>query len=360
MGATFLFPSDEPKQQIRFRRYLMAAGTSVMFVVLLALCVVDGVLKPPQFLIAASAVLLFIVGFYAAFRFGLNLRARDPSLTVPMMLSAIAVITYTLYYVDHARGVFLLMYPVVLFFGVFRSTIRTLLKVTAVALTGYALVILLLLQSVQGLAHAYIEILQWVVLAAVLTWFSFMGGHVLNLRARLRETEHDVLTSVYTRRRLLEILRNEKNRCDRGGGPLSVCMMDLDLFKHVNDNLGHYAGDAVLRQFARIAEAELRTIDAMGRFGGEEFLLVLPGTDLRGAQECAERVRTQTEQATVADLDWRVRVTVSIGVAQYKAGERLEDLLRRADAALYRAKDAGRNQVRTEDTSGTGSMLMTH
>lgn len=358
MTGSFLFPSDDPKQQMRFRRYQMAAGTSMMFVVLLALCMLEGVLPEPQFVMAATAVLLCIVVFYIAFRTGINLKARDPSLTIPMMLCAISVVTYTLYYVDHARGVFLLMYPVVLFFGVFRSTVRTLLKLTAIILAGYGAVILLLMHAPRGMAHPYVEILQWAVLASVLTWFSFMGGHVLNLRTRLRETEHDVLTGAYTRRRVLEILLNEKRRSDRSGASLSVCMMDLDLFKRVNDNLGHHAGDAVLRHFARIAQGELRTIDAIGRFGGEEFLLVLPGTDLQGAQECAERVREQTEAALVVDDDWQVRITVSIGVAQYNAGERIEDLLRRADAALYRAKEAGRNTVRTEEDVPAGNALV--
>lgn len=341
--------SEDPRQLLRFRRYQMAAGTSVMFIGLLGLCLLDSVLAPDAFLIASALVVLAIAIFYVLFRTEFNLKARDPSLTIPMMLSAISVVTYTLYHVNHARAVFLLMYPVVLFFGVFRSTVRTLLKVTAVILSGYAAVILLLLAKPGGIAHPYIEILQWLVLAAVLTWFSFMGGHVLNLRARLRESEYDVLTHIYTRRRILEILQNEKNRSDRGGGPLAVCMMDLDLFKQVNDSLGHHAGDVVLQRFAEVAQAELRAIDAVGRFGGEEFLLVLSGTDLRGAQDCAERIRAQTEALVVGEGDWQTRITVSIGVAQYAVGERVDDLLRRADTALYRAKGAGRNRVQIEE-----------
>src|SRR5581483_2725125 len=183
---------------------------------LMGLCVIDGLLAVRPFVMASSIVIVLIALFYVLFRTGINLKARDPSLTLPMMLCAIAMITYALYYVGPARGVFLLMYPVVLFFGVFRSTTGRLLTLTTVILTGYAGVIFLLMHGPAPLERLSIELLQWVVLAAVLLWFSFMGGHVHDLRTRLRESEQDHLTGVYTRRRILEILDHEKTRCDRG------------------------------------------------------------------------------------------------------------------------------------------------
>src|SRR5262252_6235586 len=94
---------------------------------------------------------------------------------------------------------------------------------------------------------------------------------------------------------ILQLLGREKIRCDRGGGPLSICMLDIDRFKNVNDSLGHAAGDEVLRKSVRVAEDQLPTIDFMGRYGGEEFLVVLTQTEIEGARECAERVRKHTE-----------------------------------------------------------------
>jgi diguanylate cyclase (GGDEF)-like protein len=345
MSLSLLFPHSEPGQALRVRRYLIASGTSLMFVVLLGLCVLEGVLAVRPFAFATAAVLVSIAVFYALFRTELNRKAKDPSLTVPMMLCAIGVVTYALYHVGPARPVFLLMYPVILFFGVFRLNRTALLFATAIIEVGYAIVISMLLQSSPGLDRPHIEILQWVVLTAVLMWFSFMGGYIYDLRRRLKQSEYDELTRIYTRRRVLELLAREKAACDRSGSALSICMMDIDLFKHVNDTLGHYAGDIVLQTFVNAAQRELRSIDILGRHGGEEFLLVLPQTALDGARECAERIRRQTELARAPGAGRGRRITVSIGVAEYQIGERILHTLQRADAALYRAKAAGRNRV---------------
>ena len=344
MARFNLFPHDDAEQRLRLQRYMVAAATSLMFVFLLALCFMEGALSAGPFAVATLATLAAIAVFYFLFRSGLNQHARDRSLTVPMMLCATCAVTYALYYVGSARPVFLLMYPVILFFGVFRLTTRTLLSVTAVALTGYALVILLL-QASNGIARPHIEMLQWAVLATVLMWFSFMGGYVNHLHSRLKESEYDQLTGIYTRRRILEVLEHEKIRCDRGAEPLCIGMLDIDRFKHVNDNFGHAVGDEVLRRSAAVAQKELRAIDFMGRYGGEEFLLVLTQTDIDGARECGERVRGHTERNAIQLSGKERHVTVSIGVAQYRPGESVRELLERADAALYRAKAGGRNRI---------------
>ena len=319
-----------------------------MFVCLLTLCFMEGVLSAGAFAVASLFTLLAIAVFYALFRSGWNKRARDRSLTVPMMACATGAVTFVLYYVGPARPVFLLMYPVILFLGVFRLQTRALFGVASLALSGYALVIWLLLQTPPGLGRPHIEMLQWIVLSAVLVWFSIMGGYVNQLHTRLKESEYDELTGIYTRRRILQVLEHEKIRCDRGAGPLCICMLDIDRFKQVNDSFGHAAGDEVLRTSVRVAQNELRAIDFMGRYGGEEFLLVLTHTGIEGASECAERVRTQTERTgfTVSGHDGHV--TVSIGVAQYRRSESLQAILERADAALYRAKAAGRNRIESE------------
>ena len=167
MILSLLFPHSEPGQALRVRRYLIASGTSLMFVVLLGLCVLEGVLAVRPFAFATAAVLVSIAVFYLLFRTELNRKAKDPSLTVPMMLCAICVVTYALYHVGPARPVFLLMYPVILFFGVFRLNRTALLFATAIIEVGYAVVISMLLQSSPGLDRPHIEILQWVVLTGM-------------------------------------------------------------------------------------------------------------------------------------------------------------------------------------------------
>jgi len=348
MNRFSLFPRNDAEQRLRLSRYMIAAGTSLMFVFLLMLCFLEGALSTGPFAVASLATLSAIAVFYVLFRSGLNKRVRDRSLTVPMMLCATCTVTFVLYYVGPARPVFLLMYPVILFFGVFRLNSRALLGVSAFALAGYGLVIWLLLLTPEEIGRPHIEMLQWIVLAAVLSWFSFMGGYVNHLHSRLKESEYDELTGIYTRRRILEVLEHEKIRCDRGAGPLCIGMLDIDRFKHVNDNFGHAAGDDVLRRSVDVAQKELRAIDFMGRYGGEEFLLVLTQTGLEGARECVERVRAQTERTGFSLLGKNRQMTVSIGVAEYRPGESVRDALERADAALYRAKAGGRNRIECE------------
>jgi diguanylate cyclase len=343
-----LFPGDDREQGVRFRRFLIAAGTSLLVLVLLGVCVLANVLAPRQFGVAAGIVLVSVACFYAAFRSGLNLHARDPSLTVPMMLAAIAVVTYALYHLGAARPAFLLVYPMVMFFGVFRLATRALLIVAAFILCAYALVVWLLSQQPGRLDPKPVELLRGLVLTTVLVWFSFMGGYVHDLRRRLHESGYDRLTGTYNRGRVLDLLGREKIRCDRGAGPLCVCLVDVDRFKDINDTLGHHAGDLALQCFARIAREELRAIDCIGRYGGDEFLLVLAQTTVDGARECAERIRRRVALSDCIGNDTHRQFTVSIGLTQHRPGEALQETLRRADAALYRAKTTGRNRTDCE------------
>jgi diguanylate cyclase (GGDEF)-like protein len=242
----------------------------------------------------------------------------------------------------------MLLYPVIMFFGIFRLNARALLIVGALTLLSYLLVLGLLGARTSRVDSGSVELLRVAVLAAVLVWFGLMGGYVHELRNRLRQSGFDELTAVFNRRRILDVLSHEKVRCDRGAGPLSLCVADIDQFKNVNDQHGHRGGDVALQAFADVAQGELRSIDFIGRYGGDEFLLVLIQTPLVGARECAERVRRQTELAAGDRLDDNAAFTVSIGVTQYRPGETLERTLQRADDALYRAKSAGRNRVECE------------
>ena len=155
-----LFPSDDREQRVRFRRYLIAAGTSLMVVVLLGICVLAGVLARRPFAIAAGIVLASIAAFYVAFRSGLNRRVRDPSMTVPMMLTAICVVTYALYHLGAVRPVFLLVYPMIMFFGVLRLGTRAMLLVGAFIMCAYALVVRLLAEHPGQLDSTPIELLR--------------------------------------------------------------------------------------------------------------------------------------------------------------------------------------------------------
>ena len=162
--------------------------------------------------------------------------------------------------------------------------------------------------------------------------------------ARLATT--DPLTGVANRRRFIEQLGMELDRVRRFGDPAALLMLDVDSFKSVNDTHGHAAGDAVLQHMAELSRLRLRRTDLFGRLGGEEFAILLPGTDRAGAVLFAERFRRQVADTPAQTAQGAIRVTVSIGVAELGPGDSAPDaILARADAALYRAKQAGRNRV---------------
>jgi diguanylate cyclase (GGDEF)-like protein len=173
--------------------------------------------------------------------------------------------------------------------------------------------------------------------------------------ARLSTT--DPVTGLRTRRYASEVLNIEWIRSCRYHTPLSVMMADLDHFKRVNDEYGHPAGDAVLRGVSDTLRASLRVSDVAGRYGGEEILVILPQTEGDGARQLAERWRQAVREATFASPDGRdVRVTVSIGVASLDASHgSTEELVSAADAALYRAKNEGRDRVEVADAAPAGA-----
>ena len=155
----------------------------------------------------------------------------------------------------------------------------------------------------------------------------------------------DQLTGVGTRHRLEEVLAIEVERVGRTGAPLAGFMADLDHFKRVNDEFGHPAGDKVLAAFGQLLREHTRATDVLTRFGGEEFLVLLPNTDLARAASIAERIRTALALLQIDPVPHPV--TGSFGVAVFAEGERGEDLIRRMDEALYVAKRSGRNRVVT-------------
>lgn len=159
----------------------------------------------------------------------------------------------------------------------------------------------------------------------------------------------DPLTGVLNRRAVTEAAQSELRRAKRSNTPFATLLMDIDHFKHVNDTHGHEAGDRVLTQVAAVCGMQLREVDGFGRWGGEEFIALLPETGLEGAVIAAERIREAVESlAVVSEAGVPVPVTLSVGVAVWwPEDEHLESLLRRADTALYKAKHDGRNRVCT-------------
>ena len=163
-----------------------------------------------------------------------------------------------------------------------------------------------------------------------------------------RQALMDGLTGLANRRQCEESLTDELARVDRFGGSLAIVVADLDWFKDVNDRYGHPAGDSLLRDFASLLRETLRDVDLAGRWGGEEFLLILPGTDLAGGAQVAERVRAALATRLVVTVEGTaIPVTASFGVAAVPPARTAAEVFAAADAALYEAKRAGKNRVQT-------------
>lgn len=259
------------------------------------------------------------------------------------------------------------MYLTAVFLAVFQAGAERVQQLALAAGGSYALaVVVRALSSADG-TLVWGEILQCL---GVLIILGLLSVHARRIEAGRRElndkvarlkyemqrvtrtAERDHLTKSFNRQYIMEALVREKARADRSGRSFSVCIFDLDRFKALNDQHGHLVGDRALAVFANRARRALRSMDAinptrfrrsLGRMGGEEFIAVLPGTGLEGAAICAERVR---ETVGLHLVDEKFRVTVSAGVAEYRHGETIPELLTRADQALYAAKRGGRNRVR--------------
>jgi len=182
-------------------------------------------------------------------------------------------------------------------------------------------------------------------LLAANTYFGLWVPHILLDNKNLRLlAERDVLTGSQTRQFFIRNVKNEVNRCRRAGQPLSLVLFDIDGFKQINDNYGHSIGDKVLTAVANYVEREIRPADILGRFGGDEFMLLLPGDNLNSAIQAAERIRKSIEGMNFPSLERPI--TCSFGVVEVEPEDTFVSTFERADNFLLEAKKCGKNQVK--------------
>lgn len=161
-----------------------------------------------------------------------------------------------------------------------------------------------------------------------------------------RHASIDALTGVYVRRAIMELGELEVKRMERSGEHLVVLMLDLDHFKSINDNYGHAAGDEALRMFVRVCQENLREVDLLGRVGGEEFVVIMPNTEINDAFAIARRILDKVSVSEVTNETYSFGMTVSIGLSAANSGfQSFDAILARADKALYAAKRTGRNRI---------------
>lgn len=361
-----IFPRDERDQQLRLKRFFLGMGAYVMNMGFVLACWWLGYFSSQTVTTYVLIVLAINVLFFSLLRSGWNKRFKDPSLTFAQMALATLTGIYLMYFAKDFRTTFLMLGVAMFVFGMFRFKTRDFAFLAAFNLVAYGGLIMLLAVHRPEELNLEVEIVQWMALFVTLAQFTFLAGYIGNLRSKVREKKQelekrnqdletalrqisdmairDELTGVYNRRYIMERIGEETQRCIRNGSVFTVCLIDIDLFKRINDTYGHLAGDLVLQSVAEAASGALRQTDFFGRFGGEEFIMVLTDTTAEGARITAERVRQKVEQLTFPDISPELRVTVSIGIAEHVRRTEPLATFKSADDALYEAKENGRNR----------------
>ncbi|MDY6905748.1 MAG: GGDEF domain-containing protein [Thermodesulfobacteriota bacterium] len=346
-----LIPKDDHRQALRMRRSLIAFSGYTVIAVAAVFSYYAGFVRGLHLLgVVAVLGLLFLlnVGVFVLIRTGANLRFKDPSLTIFQLLIGIIFATILCYHMANPiRGAGTVIYILVFVFGTFRLRMTDFLVLSAITTILYILAMALLYYKHPGSVDLKLEGVRTVILAVALMWVSYMANYIANLRRKIKRlASHDALTDVYNRREIFEILEREKSFSDRSGIPFSLCILDLDDFKAINDTHGHQAGDAVLKAFAREVKNNIRSEDYLGRYGGEEFLVVFVNFECQGSDAgCVQRLLNATQGLNFSEIADNLEVTVSIGVAAYIPSETIDTLIARADEALYRAKAGGKNRI---------------
>lgn len=300
-------------------------------------------------------------GTWLFFRRGYNLKLKNKGLLVPQLLLCGAIQVIFIFLAPNLSILFLLI--IIAFTGY--AAIEFTPREFTIGWLVFGVVSALALWLVRdrfgypGLSGLEI-VLVWAFFFLTLRQMSMAGVSYSRMRDKLSEknrqlqeslqqieelASHDALTGVLNRRRFIEMLEAELQRSERSGQPFCFVMLDLDLFKTINDRHGHLVGDAVLQTVCGIARQTLRTTDQIGRLGGEEFGLVLTGTAPENGMTTMERLRKAVFEHDWDSITPGLMVSFSAGLAGHVPGDSVHAMAKRADDALYRAKHAGRNRV---------------
>jgi diguanylate cyclase len=305
--------------------------------------------------------LVSVVLYLALSETGFTERFKDHYFVVPQLFGGTAIMLVFTYLAPEVGVMFLCTLFLVVNFGSLRSTPAQTAVVWTMITVGVA-ALFLLTDKPLGMPHAnHLErFATMLVFVLTIGRCMFLGIFSSSMRQSLYKSglklkeayrrieelaELDELTGSLNRRSIMRMLEEEIARSHRLNVPCTVALIDLDFFKRINDLYGHPTGDEVLRTFAITAFANIRSVDRFGRYGGEEFLLILPDTEEASAVQMLDRLR-----GILAELDWSafssgMRVTISAGVAMLRANEISDTLLARADGALYASKARGRNRI---------------
>ena len=372
----FPMHKERHEQRIRIKRLAISALSHAILLGILGLALLTGLLNnvtlQNYLLFAGSAVVTQSI-FWLLFHHNLNLKFNDPSLTLMQMSTAIIWFSLMISQLPELRGSLLILYVMVMLFGIFQLRTLEFAFVGLLSLISFGIVIGADITLRPEQPNLRLGVMQWLILATAQTWIALFSSYVRRLSERLKkqksvlkDSNHkmlkaneeleqamlqldeiagtDELTGALNRRRFFQEAKNRLND-DEHYQASALCMIDIDHFKTVNDQFGHQAGDKVLEQFSRITDQHLRASDLFGRYGGEEFILLLPQNNQDSGIKVAERIRRAFADHCFDHIKTDLNITLSAGITLHRQGESIEDTLKRADDALYQAKKTGRNQT---------------
>jgi diguanylate cyclase len=358
---TILFGS-EPKLH-RMLQYW--AATALLYVVCIGLAatqVRQGITEPAVYRATTVYGTLGVMFFYALVRNGSRFGIHTRTLAMLQALFAITCAIGLYAMSGPLRDATLAIPVVIVAFCTFSLRPVQTLLLAAVADVAFGAA-MWWMQHADPVRYPPVQqVLAYCYLTSALLPIALLTGEMSKLRARLQRQKEELLSAVETirtlatvdeltslanRRRMNEVLAAEERRVPARGQSTCIAVLDIDFFKAVNDRYGHAAGDAVLRSFAEAARAELRGSDVLARWGGEEFLLMLPETDLAEANRVLNRMASRVAAMQVPGVALARRVSFSGGLAARREGESFADTINRADKALYQAKSDGRDRVIT-------------
>jgi diguanylate cyclase (GGDEF)-like protein len=348
-------------QRQRLEQCLLACAAYFTFLILHVFEVRAGLMDARLFSWLLGFCLLGMAGFSLTIRTGLNLHiGKDPVLMMPQQIFAIVAVVWTYAIAGPDRGATLSILVLILVFGAFRFRTKDMVKLSvfALALLGGVMFWQCRMNparyptdlAIYQFFYAALSIWPLCVLTA---WTSQMQKALASQKAALndalekikRQAESDELTGLVNRRAAMPMLKSEMAARQREPGQICIALIDIDRFKAINDKFGHQTGDEALRLFAHIGKTTLRAGDMFARWGGEEFLLMLPDSTIAQGVECIERIRAALAATPFDCVCPGFKMTLSAGVTNLRLQDTLESALERADQAMYQAKQMGRDRI---------------
>lgn len=351
------------KVRIRVSLAMIAFYGYSMSSLLLLFAIDIGLVDRQQGLWLLAYIWVGMTTFYVLVRTDLSSRLGNPGMDLPQCLYATAAILWAYVIAGEVRSSVLMLVALVLVFGMFSLKAREVVALGVFTVSSLGVIMAAMVTLDPQHHDARLEFIRFVLAAGTLPALSAVAYYVSKVRRRLTEQKdelaqalamlqevasRDDLTRLVNRRHMQERIEREAAMQQRSGEPFCLALLDLDHFKRINDHHGHAKGDQVLKDFAQAALAVLRKTDVLARWGGEEFLLLLPNEHPAGAHAALERIGTSLQAQLQSPGASGLPVTFSAGLTDHPEGEPLRETLERADQALYAAKAQGRNRVVTQ------------